>query len=263
MGSNPENRFSHPASQLDSRQLQCLQQMGITVWQRRSQCDATAEVSDAEAQSATNDQASTELTTAVSTTDTPEQQTQGLTPESMALMSVHKSPADVALAEASVIIVRTQGLQKSVESAPVLNNDEYQLLKKMMEAISLQPDQWISACETRAEASVDTDHVAQLLGTSGAVVLLVLLPASELGKWLERWADLKPDNQSKPNHQIEQASSSSVMMLKTEISGNPVAVAPLCDPADLLLNGSLKRDAWECLKRVKAVLAQQVQAEPV
>lgn len=277
--------MSEPVPRLDSRKLSCLQRMGITVWQRRSAsnavlCDEVAAVVDVvkppqqTPPAAASADAAPRVAPALSPAtpaDLPaapavtpplvvEAVAQASRSEVLLQMQIEAAAADAAIKRATAVIARASLPGKA--ATPLLA-DEYQLLRKMMESIDIQAGQWIAVSEVnRANSAADSQaaaSLAELLTSSSADVLLLLMPASELSHSADYWADLE-QNLAVPKGRQAQPLCATQMIAVGE---RTVAIAPLCDPQDLLHNGALKRDAWECLKAVRTYLSRAPGAVPL
>lgn len=249
-----ENQPAATRPQLSSSRLRCLQHMGITVWQRRdlpATSLATEIVSESAAEPASESVANSHPVPQTLADSQPQtSQVPAQRNKHLLQMQVNKALADTAVVQANVVIVR---VALSAAAAKPLDTDEYQLLLKMMMSINLAANQWICASEADpVDAAVEVSQsggnspagLVQLLDAAKADVLLLLLPANELVGWEQYWVDFD-----------SAAASAALPLKKINFAGRPIAVAPLCDPYDLLLDGALKRDAWECLKRVRAALS--------
>lgn len=261
----PENQSVATSAQLSSSQLQCLQHMGITLWQRRgvgetgaesdtgvkSEADVQpesgleaqlVEAQPQEAESPAARLAATQLRPDVATQE-PEI---AVRRNNLLAMQVSKVAADTAVMQTNVVIVR---VALSAAVAEPLDSNEYQLLLKMMASINLAANQWICANEASGDQLGSApQELEQLLDTANAGVLLLLLPASELAGWEQHWVDFESEERQPLSVSVQK---------KISVAGRSLTVAPLCDPRDLLLDGALKRDAWECLKQVRSTLSRQ------
>ena len=282
--------MSEPVPRLDSRKLSCLQHMGITVWQRRA---ATTDAENSPAQYSTSETTVTSKATIAATARAADRADTGLNPlpvEEPAVaaaavvsevpavvvsdvpvvattaqplrsnvllqMPIEVAAADTSIKQATVVIARA-----SLPAAPAspLVADEYQLLRKMMESIGIQAGHWIAVSEIAAtrgatSAAGPVKTLADLLFSCDADALLLLLPATELTRANDYWTEFRQN--------LEQSQAGQTT-LTISVAGRSVVIAPLCDPQDLLQNGALKRDAWECLKTVRAHLSRAQKATTV
>lgn len=245
--------MSEPAPPLDSRKLSCLQHMGIAVWQRRTVAPAPA-TRDAQVQKTqlpTNpgqdNLAPVNLDGGPEPVATAQAQTHAASSDKLLQIRTETAPSDTAITKATAMIVRAS--LPGLTASPLLA-DEYQLLRKMMESIGIEAGHWIAVTEAETAAATNSSKVSERtlsdhLEGCGAEILLLLMPAAELTRWADCWADLKHCQGLAPN-------TTQTITMGTR----SLAIAPLCDPRDLLRDGALKRDAWECLKAVRVHLSK-------
>ncbi len=263
-----EKLMSKPAVRLDSQKLSCLQRMGITVWQRRSAAAPTTQsalpepvatkpvaTSSPTVSSQAGPAASANAVEPATVQESPSAHSGASQRSALLQMNITTAESDRAIEHATALLARAS--LPDVDAAP-FQPDEYQLLIKMMDSIGIQAGNWIAVHEADSlnkSGQTETGHsvatLGNLLDSSRAAVLLLLLPATELAHWSDYWNDIHQDGNNAAQQSPEPDAPKTL-----SIANGAVLLAPLCDPRDLLQNGALKRNAWECLKVVREHLAR-------